>query len=215
MRFPTVDDIKLILGITDDEKDDFIQMQLDVVLAMIENYCDRHFALGDYEDLFLPIDARNPYLLLRARPVESITEILRNDTTVDPGQYHLVKEKGMVRQANGCMCWLESHCGAPHEDLLVKYRGGWDEDEWPADFIDITLQIFCTRWNATGGSYAASSGGGTGEIKSFTVGQVKIDYDVGSAKSSIASSASGNVPPEIAPYAALLEKYSDRRAYGV
>jgi hypothetical protein len=215
MRFPTVADIKVMLNIdpSDTSKDVLIQMQLDVVLAILENYCDRRFPLAVYQERFLPFDARNPSLLLRARPVEEVSEVERSGQVVDAGQYKVYPEAGIVRQANANCCW----CGCETDDVLVTYRGGWDTDEWPADFIDVVLQLFMQRWNATGGtgSYTDTTGAaGSGKIKAFTVDAVRVEYDLGGGGSS-GKSVGGGVPPELAPFAAILAKYCDLQAYGV
>lgn len=219
--FPTVDDLKAMLGIAadDESKDALIQMMLDSSLAMIESYCGRIFMLDDYEEHFLPIDTRNPYLLLSAFPVETVRSITRDygfenePYVVTIGGWKVFPQQGIVRQfSHGC-CWC---CVQWDGDTIVDYRGGFPPDAWPADLVDILIRLFMDRWNATGGTgllVNGSSGGGTGEIKSATVDGMRLDYDVGGAS----YKAVVDVPPDLLPYAAALAPYRllDRALWGV
>ena len=218
MNFPTVDDIKLMLGIppADTTKDagdpDASSTSCSPSLrttatAILRSTTMRTASCGWTRGI--------AYLRLRARPIESITEVLRTDVVVDPGMYKVYSETGLLRQdgyTGGCWCWRED------EDVLVRYRGGWDTGEWPADFIDVVMQLFMQRWNASGGtgSYTDATGSaGTGKIKAFTVDAVRVEYDLGGGGSSAGQSAGGGVPPELAPFAAILAKYCDLTAYGI
>lgn len=219
--FPTVASLKAMLGIDaeDETKDAAIQALLDSSLAMIESYCGRIFLLGDYQEHFMPIDTRNPYLLLSAYPVELVRSVFRDvgyeqDTVIETvSGWKLFPQQGILRQfSHGC-CWC---CGGWEGDTIVDYRGGFPPDAWPADLVDILTRLFFDRWTATDGTgslVAGSSGGGTGEIKSATVDGMRLDYDFGGAS----IKAGEEIPPDLLPYAAALARYYalDRALWGV
>lgn len=218
---PTVDSLKAMLGIApeDDSKDAAIAAMLEASLAMIETYCGRIFMLDDYEQHFLPIDTRNPYLLLSAFPVELVRSVVRDvgleqDTHLETlTGWKVFPQQGILRQfGHGC-CWC---CGTWDGDTIVDYRGGFPPDAWPADLVDILTRLFFDRWAASGGTgslIAGSSGGGTGEVKSATVDGMRLDYDLGG----FSFKGAADVPPDLLPYAAALDPYRllDRAMYGV
>lgn len=221
--FPTLELFKSILGIAldDDSKDAAIVAMLDSSLAMLENFCGRYFMLDDYRERFSPLDARNPYLLLSAFPVESVASVTQ-DMGLEGDEYlvavigwKLFADSGVLRQLAPGACWCSS---SEWLETVVDYRGGFPPDAWPADLVDILMRLFFDRWAATGGTgtlVAGSSAGGTGEIKSATIDGMRLDYDLGAAAS--LRGAAADVPPELIPYAAALARYRalDRALWGV
>lgn len=219
--FPTVASLKAMLRIDaeDDSKDDAIAAMLDASVEMIESYCGRTFMLDDYEQHFMPIDTRNPHLMLSAYPVESVASITRDigwenePYLVSLTGWRLYPQQGIIQQfSHGC-CWC---CGEWLGDTIVAYRGGFPPDAWPSDLVDIVTRLFMDRWNATDGTgslVAGSGGGGTGEIKSATVDGMRLDYDLGG----YSFQGAAEVPPDLLPYAAALARYYalDRAMYGV
>ena len=100
--------------------------------------------------------------------------------------------------------------------MVVEYIGGYPDDAWPADLVDVLMRLFGERWKATGGTgNPADDSTGRGAIKGFAVDGVRIDYDLGDASTgAVLGVESGDVPPDLAPFAAQLEPYVDRRVYG-
>lgn len=217
--FPTVESIKSMLGLgaEDASKDAAIAALLESSLAMIESYCARIFMLDDYEERFLPLDARNPNLFLTAFPVETVHSVTRDigmeDTPyfVTVTGWKLFPQQGVLRHQHGAWWWS----GEWEEgETIVAYRGGFPPEAWPADLVDILTRLFFDRWAASGGtgSLVSGSAGGSGEIKSATVDGLRLDYDLGAT-----AFKGGDVPPDLLPYAAALAAYRalDRAVWGV
>lgn len=217
VSYPTVEAIKAMLGIApeDTTKDAAIAQILAASLALIENYCGRTFEEGDYVEQFPPLDARDATLILSAYPVAVVRTVTRDDgITVTPlTGWRLFAQSGMVRQESHGHCWCHGHFRMAA--VSVDYTGGFPPDAWPADLVDVLLRVFMARWNATGGTgNYADEHTGAGAIKTVTVDGMTLAYDLGDAQAG-ASVTAGEVPPDLAPYAAELARYRDLRVWGV
>ena len=178
-----IDDYRVRIGLTvgDTTKDAEINMTVDMVLALMETYCDRKFELATTEQHFTHV--RRTSLSLERYPVESIVSIAHDDNTSSGTiNYHLEKATGLL-MIDGAVV---SHA------LTVHYRGGYDPTNWPADLMLAFYTIFDNVWNTV-----TSTGGGTavaGAVKSVKAGDIAITYDVG-ASAVAASSSGGSIPP--------------------
>ena len=218
--YPTLDYLKALLGIdsSDTSQDEAIAAMLAACLAMIENYCGRVFEEGDYTEEFAPIDARNPFLMLRAWPIQSVESVTRDGVALTGWRFYA--QSGMLLQYQHLYCWCHSWYWTQRvADVIVEYVGGYPPDQWPADLVDILTRLFMARWNATGGTgnpADETTSQGAGAIKGFNVDAVRIDYDVGDKNAAAGDQvAAGTCPPELAPFAAALQPYVDIRVYGV
>ena len=226
--FPTVDTIKILLGIdpTDTSKDAAIAVLLAACVAMLENYCSRTFQNGDYVEEFEPLSARDPTLMLSAWPVQTINSVTRDGVALT--DYRLYPNTGMLRQwVNGSIAyrppgagwssWSWWWCGDHAASIIVDYVGGYPDDAWPADLVGVLLSLFGARWRALGGDgNPANDTTGRGAIKAFTVDATRIEYDLGdSSTGAVIGVETGEIPPDLAPFAAQLAPYVDQRIWGV
>ena len=213
--YPTIDLIKKLLGIDDADtsQDAAIEAILNACLAMIESYCGRTFQEGDYTEEFAPIDARDSYLMLRAWPVSTVATVTRDEQVLTG--WRLYPSTGMLLQQEHGRCWCHHWQHDHSASVIVEYTGGYPPDAWPADLVDILLRLFSVRWNGSGGNVTNETGA-AGRIKGFTVDAMRIDYDVGDAAAGATQGVeAGEIPPDLAPFAAQLQPYVDQRVYGI
>jgi len=211
--FPTIDEIKLTLGIdpNDVTYDEAIASNLAATISLIESYLGRGIAYADELQEFDPPDTENPALLLYRFPVDVVNEVTVEGQAL--GGWRVQKRSGIVRWHEACACTVAHYCCRSAPQIVVDYTGGYPDDAWPADLLDAVMQVFYGRWRAsnnTGNIAEIPSGGG---VRSVSVDGLTVQYD--SATFAGSAFAGSVVPPELTGVAAALDPYRARLLTGV
>jgi len=156
--WPTLEEVKLELGVTGTDDDIFLQRQINATISSMESYCGRKLNLQvDTETFHITECDRSigyqTQLQLHRWPVYKIIEIDGMDTEVK------IDEGGLL-------------CGNFYLNatLQVTYHGGIG-CPLPDDLLDVFYQIINVRYAAKG------STGTSGELKSESIpGVIKLDY---------------------------------------
>ena len=122
----TLTDMKTSLGETTTSYDNFLTEQLTIATAAVEGYCARKFLKKSYRQTFYRADFKiSPKRLsLYHYPVQEITDISEDDTTVPATDYRIAKDKGLI-VSDGCFM----SCA---DMLEVEYDAGYDYSQLPA-----------------------------------------------------------------------------------
>lgn len=186
--WPTLEEVKLELGIVGSDDDDFLQRQIDTTVESIESYCGRKIPLQvDHQEFSVTLcDTVFGYkssLQVQRWPIHTVINCYDKDTgqTID----YTIDEYGLL-------------CGNfnLNSRVVVDYHGGIG-CPLPGSLLNVFYQIITVRYNAKG------SVGVSGEIKSESIpGVIKIDYY---QDSSNVSGSSSDADP--ANYRTVLDFY--------
>jgi hypothetical protein len=212
---PTLDEIKLVLGIdpSDDSKDAAIAAQLAAVVTMIENYLQRGIAFAHEIEEFDPPETRVDSLNLFRFPVSAVQSVTQEGTEI--AGYRFAKKAGIVYWRRGCYR-LRSHTWIELPLIVVEYDGGYPDDAWPADLLGAVMQVFYARWAATGGTGSVSNiDAGASANRSVSVDGLTITRGEGPQSTYAFGGVVIPVNVELAPVAAVLEPYRARPVGGV
>lgn len=187
--YPTLDEVKAVLGITVTTDDVFLEHKLAVAIDFIEGYCNRVFPLGLYIEKFAHARCGNSddgFLFLKAPPIKVV---------------HGVSATGWQQTGFGAICipnYFNNSFTLQGQTIVVEYEGGFDPI--PASILDILYQMVAAAY-----ALKDVAPGSTGVVKAETIfGVAKIEYfnDAGGD----ASSGGGDATrPEY--YADALERY--------
>jgi hypothetical protein len=190
--------LKLILGITDDTQDDYLNSLLGLSQGYVENYLDRKLDVDTYED-YVEVNQRST-IDLRQYPAIKVNHIENLDGN-EIEDYRLVKPSGRIR-LNRII----------DGDFVVEYEAGYDPlPAWAQKAIVDTAVAL----NGQAGSGGSGSAGGTGAIKSEEiVGVAKVTYDTGSSSSGMFSVGGDNGSVGMLPFSVvqMLEPHKNRYA---
>lgn len=165
----TLADVKESLGITDGSKDNLIIRKINQATEMIEGYCgfdqDHHFAQTTYTDeIFDPTYSNQ--IVLRARPVTSVTALSARDTNTNESDFTTVDTEDYFINS-----------GAGTLNLLFSTMGGWGRYRvsYVAGFSTIPADLAeaCVVLAGYLVENASSSGAA---VKRKTEGQRGIEY---------------------------------------
>lgn len=190
--------LKLILGITDDTQDDYLNSLLAQSQEYVEGYLDRKLDVDTYQD-YVEVSNRST-IDLRQYPAIKINLIENLDGNEIEG-YRLVKPSGRIRLSR-----------IVDGDFVVDYEAGYDPLPAWAQRAIVDTAAAVHGVNTSGG---ASSGGGSGAIKSEEiVGVAKVTYDVGSSSSGVFSIGDDNGSVGMLPFSVvqMLEPHKNRYA---
>lgn len=174
---------KIRLGIPteDTSKDDEINVCLDMALALAETYCDRGFMLMQEEQEVRGVEQnvlrtfRYPIKVVNS--VKSVSPGANYDWSAD--QWTIFKKVGEI-VLSGCISGTQ---------VLVDYEGGYEV--LPSDLEWALWNIFDAIWWSTPGmgiEAGESDNTGPGDVKSFWINGVRIEY----ASTTTASAAIAN-----------------------
>jgi len=208
--FPTLDEIKAVLGIdpSDTTKDAQITSGVLATIAMIETYLGRGIkretVIGER---FEPIDTRDPKLFLWRFPVESVTEVRVEGAPV--AGWRVYPRQGVLNMGTG------HYAHACNDGPLteVDYVGGYADDAWPPDLIEAVMRAFYGRWSVAFGA-AGDAPSPAGRVKSWTADGLSVsmtDPSIGMGS----QEAGAVIPPDLANVAAMLDAYRVRFVRGV
>lgn len=190
--------------------DDVVDALEAATIAKLENYLRRGVVYQSQEDEFLPIDVRDGRLQLSRFPVDKSQSITVTRTapdgteTIVPATDYTLRAKHGILELNAyqreCCCNTRTF-SRQGDSVTVEYVGGYDP--LPAELADAVAGAVALRikW-LDDASSTTSVSFGSGEIKSIAADGVQISYDT----SSLVSAQEG-VPPELVPFAAVLDYY--------
>lgn len=193
-----LDQLKRLLGITDDTQDALLTELLIEAQEYVEDYLQRKLDLADYED-FVSVEYTDT-LVIRNFPLESVTSVETLDG-VSYSDYKVLKQFGEIKSR------AQSFSG----DIAIEYRGGYDVlPAWAKKGIVETAASLYAN-NGNGGT---TSGVKIGAVKSEEiVGVAKVTYETGSSSSSGGSASNtgnyGSIPGYVID---ILEPHRNRHA---
>ena len=193
-----LDQLKRLLGITDNTQDALLSELLLESQDYIEDYLQRSLNLDTYEEYIQMDSAGFTKFVLRNFPIESVESVEKMDGEIIPPEaYRLLKQTGELR--------FLSHY--PYGDYVIQYTGGFDPlPAWAKKAIVETAAILYSE------SGSGSSGVAIGSIKSEEiVGVAKVTYETGSSSSS-SSSGGGSYGAIPASMIEILDQHRNRYA---
>src|SRR5690606_3305578 len=131
----TLEAMKTYLGIpsgtTDD--DDFLTEQINLISAVIENYCGRKFLLNDYIQTFYDFDYfPRKHIDLYHYPVVSVAHIKENDMdTMD--SYVLNKSAGYLTKTTGRFFCVK--------ETVITYSAGYAQADIPLEIQAVVKEL--------------------------------------------------------------------------
>jgi hypothetical protein len=208
--FPTLEQIKELLGITGSAQDAALTASVQATVAMIESYLGRGIALRTGVQRFEPIDTRDSKLFLTRFPVSAIASVAIEDGGELLTGWRVYGDQGVL-DLGRCAGRSPHDCCAQGPVILVTYTGGYPNDCWPPSLLDAVMSTFYRRWNATAGDASGVVAGGA--VKSWSADGLSIS--MGDASAGLGSISSDTIPPDLLPVAAQLDPYRVRYVKGV
>jgi hypothetical protein len=184
----SVADAKARLGIAtgNTAQDAVISAVFAAALSIAEAYCRRRFILKNEMEVFHHFGGRA--LPLARYPIHTVESVQTG--TGSTVVFEVARGLGQ----------LEFGGMVRADRLTVKYAGGYDGTNFPADLELALWTIFDYLWAQTpGGGVAAGSVAGAGAMKSFSIpGVLSIDYGNASASAGAGAGAGAggaHIPP--------------------
>jgi hypothetical protein len=112
--------VRTALGIVDQADDPALQGFVDRASDVIARYCRRDFALETVDETFR-LDRCQLELILSRYPVDEITSVVENGTTLDADRYEVDKAKGFLSRLHTDRRCFWSPC-----KIVVTYTAGYD-----------------------------------------------------------------------------------------
>lgn len=172
----TVQDVKELLNIpsSDTSKDNLIIRKINQSTLMIENYTSRRFKATDYE--LEEYDGNNyDALILKQRPINSLTTFQRRDTSLNEDSWTDVESELYFTDDNAGLIELNFTTVGKWNRYRVTYNAGYTTI--PADLMEAAAQL---------SAFLVENGVSGTNVKSKQEGQRKIEYHAPS------QTASGN-----------------------
>jgi len=151
MALVTLDQAKLVLGITDTTSDAALTAQINQVSAAIQRYCDRVFVRQDYRDQYryvmnwMPVGQPLP---LRQYPLAldvngyPLATVIEDGALVDAAAYEADADRGYLYRLDGAAyAWTGLL-------ITVDYTAGYDPV--PEDLQAAALEWLSARWYSVG-----------------------------------------------------------------
>lgn len=207
--FPTLEQIKELLGITGGAQDAALTALMKSTLAMVEGYLGRGIVERTGPQRFEPIDTRDSKLFLTRFPVSEIESVEIDGGEVLTG-WRLYSDQGVL-DLGRCGGRAPHDCCAQGPVIVVTYTGGYPQDCWPPSLLDAVMSTFYRRWNATAGDASSIVAGGA--VKSWSADGLAIT--MGDASAGLGSISTDAIPADLIPVAAQLDPYRLRFVRGV
>lgn len=217
MALATLSDIKTLAGISGTAEDSKLTLILNGVSAMIESYCARKFARGDYVETLSP--SGRQYLIVKNWPVNSVASIVQNGYTLNPALTpipdYIVQPYGksglIFRQIGWNGTWLYDgilvdQIVTGSKEIVVTYNAGYylpgdsgyvigADDSLPLD-----LQLVCQEMVLE--TYLRSKRQSFDGLSGLTEGG--LSYQWGGRREIVNPNNSSGIQQE---YAGILNKY--------
>lgn len=173
----TVKRAKKLLGIAEDDtsRDFYLEMALEAASKAIERECNRELGQGQHFQLINGSGIQS--LRLRNFPILSVLDLKVNGTSVNPDDYKIEYETGMLFRE---VCWP---CGTRNID--VEYTAGYilpsDAEDAPESTLPRNYEMACVL-------YAQTLLQQTPGVTSERVGDISVTYE---------TATSGNLPAAV------------------
>lgn len=190
--------LKLILGITDDTQDDYLNSLLAQSQEYVENYLDRKLDVDTYED-YVEVSNRST-IDLRQYPAIKVN-LIENLDGNEIEDFRVIKPSGRIR-LNRII----------DGDFIVEYEAGYDPLPAWAQKAIVDTAVALHGIDGSGGS---ASSGGSGAIKrEEIIGVAKVEYDTSSSSGSLFSVGGDNGSVGMLPFSVvqMLEPHKNRYA---
>jgi len=179
--------VKLELGITNTDNDDWLQLKIGQASDAIAKACNRKFQQETVKDFFrVQWGERGAALLLSRIPVTSIASVMESTTVLDPTNYEFDENTGMLWRRFGNLHgeWIGWNWCLT--DVVVQYTGGFELlATVPFDLEQACVLLIKQSWFARTRDPL---------VKSVSIpGVASYDYLVGGS-----ASAAGGFSPEVA-----------------
>ncbi|MFZ5688670.1 MAG: phage head-tail connector protein [Bacillota bacterium] len=164
----TYEAVKEYLKLSDDTQKSSIERMINAVSEFIEGYCDRHFEKATYTEKYRGNGRQK--LLLNQYPVTAVTSVTVNGTTVDPAEYEVLSEEGILYN-DGLWPWTGYYVGLIGEPtgsklgIEVQYTAGYvlPKDDGtgtppavrnlPYDLEDACIELVAIRYEMRGSEH--------------------------------------------------------------
>jgi len=170
----TLDEMKTYLGIEliDTTYDDFLNQQLSIVNAAIENYCGRKFSPTDYTQTYYRDDTnqvRSPDLYSFHYPLNSVTSITDEDGENYP-EYRIQTDTGKVTREN---TFIKFSWFTGNRTIIMSYNAGYTT--MPPDLQQVVFALVSEAYNKEVNGIDLNFGA---DIQRVSVaGVMSIDFD--------------------------------------
>lgn len=185
MRLCTLTDTKAFLGITDDSKDNLLDLLIKQQSALICAYLGYNPQLKEYIDELQAVNNQQ-LLQLNHRPIRNIISVKINGEEIT--DYKLLPQyakNGFLYRGDGwCGAWYTRNMTydpvAGAFDISVTYTAGWylpDDENYSEDLEDsLPFDIITACMEAVAERYTVVSAGAQG-IKSQSEGGISVTYE--------------------------------------
>jgi hypothetical protein len=196
----TLDDMKDYLGIplSDTSKDVFLESEIATISQAIEGYCGRIFEVGTYTQIYYfdEFEKLTKDLYLYHFPVKEITEVREGGEALEPAEYRVKKNHGILIKPRGFF--------RTGENVEVDYEAGFDEI--PAPITSVVKSLVEERYNKRELGIGVNFGNDVQQISIPGTINVAFDY---SLQANERKTAFGTI---LGNYVNVLDFYRSERA---
>ena len=189
MSYPSLEDVKAYLGITDSTHDVILTQIMTWTEALFLDYLGRNLLLAEYTQEFYMLQSKT--LQLDNYPVTEIVTLTLDDTVTELDDFYLKEASG---QLYGQL--------QDYTIISVVYTGGYQD--LPPVIEDCFYGVVEDRYN----DYIGESDSDVKDVTLFDFGKVSFDTttsDGGISYSGVDSS--GNIPEPLIDYLGRLDMY--------
>lgn len=200
----TIEDVKVLLGITDETQDAKLTLMIKAVSSQVQSYLGYKLAMSDYTEELHSVNNRQ-LIQLNALPLRSVASVTVNGGEID--DYKIIPEYarwGQLYRGNGWSGAVYTR-GFTHDvvsgawEIKVSYRAGYylpgdenytedGESSLPYDIVSACMQMVALR-------YQYDAMGAVG-LKSHTEGHITDSFGDSSCEIGLTDS----VKKLLAPY---------------
>lgn len=155
----TLEQIKLLLGVSDTTYDPQIQFSLDLASKLIQDYTGRELVYAQYTEKFF-----RPRFVLDLGEFPAYT--VESSTPELPAEYEFHRSTGLIRTKMS----MEAM-----SDITIVYTAGYSD--MPADLVGVVLELVRRQLAAMNVDIPALASLSP-QTKGVTVGTLKVDYAV-------------------------------------
>lgn len=204
MMLCTIEDVKVLLGITDETQDAKLTLMIKAVSSQVQSYLGYKLAMSDYTEELHSVNNRQ-LIQLNALPLRSVASVTVNGGEID--DYKIIPEYarwGQLYRGNGWSGAVYTR-GFTHDvvagawEIKVSYRAGYylpgdesytedGESSLPYDIVSACMQMVALR-------YQYDAMGAVG-LKSHTEGHITDSFGDSSSEIGLTDS----VKKLLAPY---------------
>lgn len=204
MMLCTIEDVKVLLGITDETQDAKLTLMIKAVSSQVQSYLGYKLAMSDYTEELHSVNNRQ-LIQLNALPLRSVASVTVNGGEID--DYKIIPEYarwGQLYRGNGWSGAVYTR-GFTHDvvagawEIKVSYRAGYylpgdenytedGESSLPYDIVSACMQMVALR-------YQYDAMGAVG-LKSHTEGHITDSFGDSSCEIGLTDS----VKKLLAPY---------------